>query len=326
MNSPLLLIIVIVIFCLFLVKAAEWVVVALRRIAKKTGTGVFAISAVVLAVGTSLPELFVGITSAIEKTPNISLGVVLGSNIANIALMTGIVALVVGRITVHGDYLKRDVFLALVAGLLPLALVADGTLGRVDGLVLLCAYGAYASSFFKSRYQEIAIEHTKENFFYRIFRQINHIDFDITKEYGRLFVGVGILLFSADVIVKSASSLAEIVGVPPFVMGLVILAMGTSLPELVFSLRSVEDRHPSMFFGNLLGSTIANSTLIIGVTSVITPIKIVAFSEYALAVGAFILAFIIFWLFIRSKHRLERWEGGILVLLYTVFVILEFIY
>lgn len=314
-----------VVFSFVLIKAAEWVIVALRRIARKTHTGVFAISAIILAIGTSLPELFVGITSAIEKSPNIALGVVLGSNIANTALVTGLIAVVVGRINIHGDYLKRDVFLALVAGLLPLALLADGTLGRIDGLILLSAYAAYASSFFKSRFTEIAHEHTKESFFFRFWRQINHIDFNVTKEYGRLFVGVGLLLFSGEMIVRNAQGLATSLGVPIFVIGLVVLAIGTSLPELAFSLRSVEDGQPSMFFGNLLGSTIANSTLIVGVTSVIAPIEVVAFGDYAKAVLAFVVVFLCFWAFIRSKHRLERWEGALLILFYLIFVVVEFI-
>lgn len=318
-------IILLIFFSFILIKAAEWVIVALRRIAKKTHTGAFAISAIILAIGTSLPELFVGITSAIEGAPEIALGVVLGSNIANIALVTGIIAVIVGKINIHGSYLKRDVGLALVAGLLPLALMADGVLGRVDGLILLSVYVAYASSFFKKRFSEIAEEHKKESFFYRFWKQINHIDFNGTREYGRLFVGIALLLFSGQMIVKSAGSLATSLGVPVFVIGVVILAIGTSLPELAFSLRSVKDKHPSMFFGNLLGSTIANSTLIIGVTSIIAPIEIVALKDYTVAVGAFVIIFIVFWLFIKSKHRLERWEGAILILLYLIFVVVEFV-
>jgi cation:H+ antiporter len=103
------------------------------------------------------------------------------------------------------------------------------------------------------------------------------------------------------------------------------LAVGTSLPELAFSLRSVTDHEPSMFFGNLLGSTIANSTLIIGIASFISPIEVVAVNQYFKAVIAFIVVFIVFWLFIRSKHRLERWEGGLLLLLYFLFLVVEFV-
>lgn len=313
-------------FSFVLIKSAEWVIIALRRIARKSKVGVFAISAIILAVGTSLPELFVGISSSIEGLPNISLGVVLGSNIANTALITGMVALILGRINVHGDYLKRDVFMALIAGLLPLALMADRILGRVDGLVLLFVYASYTASFFKDKFAEITNEHSKESFFYRFLREINHIDFDVSKEYGKLFISLALMLFSSQMIISTSQEMAMIIGIPIFVVSLVILAIGTSLPEFVFSLKSIKGGEPKMFFGNLLGSTIANSTLIIGLTAVISPINITSFNDYRNAIIAFVIIFISFWLFIRTKHRLDRFEALILILMYLIFILFEFIY
>ena len=315
-----------VLFSFVLIKSAEWIIVALRRIAKKSKVGVFAISAIILAVGTSLPELFVGITSAFEGFPNISLGIVLGSNIVNIALITGVVALISGKINVHGDYLKRDVFMALVAGLLPLALIADGILGRVDGLVLLFVYASYTASFFKEKFAEITNEHNQESFFYRFLREMNHIDFDITKEYGKLFLSVALMLLSSQMIIGASEKIAVSIGIPIFIVGLIILAIGTSLPELVFSLRSIKNGEPKMFFGNLLGSTIANSTLIIGLTAIISPITVTSFQDYRNAIIAFTVIFVSFWLFIRSKHRLDRLEGLILILMYLIFLLFEFIF
>jgi cation:H+ antiporter len=312
-------------FSTLLIKAAEWVVVSLRRIARRTKVGVFAVSAIILAVGTSLPELFVGITSSLEGLPEISLGVVLGSNIANTALITGLVAIILGKINVHGEYLKRDVFIALIAGLLPLGLMADGILGKVDGLILLFVYASYTAGFFKDKFNEITNEHSKESFFYKFLREMNHIDFDITKEYAKLFISLAILLFSSEMIISASKGLAISIGVPVFVISLVVLAIGTSLPELVFSIRSIKSGEPKMFFGNLLGSTIANSTLIIGLTSVISPIKIVNFSDYRNAIITFVVVFLTFWLFIRTKHRLDRWEALVLVLIYIVFIVVEFI-
>ena len=317
---------ILIFFSFLLIKSAEWTIVSLRRIAKKSKFSVFAISAVILAVGTSLPELFVGITSALENSSNISLGVVLGSNIANTALVTGIVALVLGKINVHGNYLKRDVFLSLIAGLLPLALIADGILGRVDGLILLFAYAAYVAGIFKDKFSEITNEYNQESFFYKFLRELNHIDFDVTKEYARLFVSLGLLLFSSEMIINAAKYMALSFGIPVFVVGLIVLAIGTSLPELIFSIRSVGSGEPKMFFGNLLGSTIANSTLVVGLTAVINPIKVVSFLDYRNAVIAFVVIFLTFWMFIRTKHRLDRWEAMVLVILYLIFVTLELVY
>lgn len=319
------LIIALIFFSFILIKSADMVIIALRRISKSSHTGIFALSAIILALGTSLPELFIGITSAIEKSPSLALGVVLGSNIANIALVGGITALVVGKIEVHGNFLKRDVFISLIAGILPIILILDGELSRVDGLVLLAAYAAYASSFFKSRYLEIAQEHKKESFFYRFIRKFKNISGRRTKEYGRLFVGVAFLLFSADAIVKVSGALAVSAKIPVFVIGLIVLAIGTSLPELAFSIRSIEDHQPSMFFGNILGSTIANSTLILGLTSLIHPIVVDAVSEYLVAAAVFVLVFLFFWAFIKSKRQLDRKEAIVLLSLYAAFLIFELV-
>ena len=319
------LVISILFFSFILIKSADLVIVALRRISRQTKTGVFALSAVILALGTSLPELFVGITSAIEKTPSLALGVVIGSNIANISFVAGVSALLAGRVHVHGNFLKRDIWIALVAGLLPIVLVGDGNLSRIDGLILLAVYGAYSSSFFKSRFLEIAKEHRREKYFYRFLRRFNHVDSHITREFGRLFLGVALLLFSADVIVKIARVLAETANLPVFIIGLIFLALSTSLPEVVFSFRSLEGRQPSMFFGNLLGSTIANSTLVIGMTSFIFPITISSLNPYLVASATFVLVSLVFWRFVKTKLRLDRWEAAILLLIYLAFVIVEFI-
>lgn len=319
------LILLLILFSFILVKSADLSIIALRRVAKQTKTGLFALSAVILAIGTSFPELFVSITSAIEKEPGITLGVIIGSNIANISLVAGLTAFIVGKVNVHGDFLKRDVLIALIAGVLPLILIFDGELSRVDGFILLAIYGAYATGFFKSRYLEIAEEQKKESFYYRFLRKVNHMNGTKTKEFGKLFVGIALLLFSADVIVKLSTQLALAAGIEVFVIGLILIAAGTSLPELAFSLRSLEDHQPSMFFGNLLGSIIANSTLVIGAAAVIYPIKMTIDSEYIIAGGAFLLVFTSFWYFIRSKHRLDRWEAGVLLLLYSTFLLITFL-
>ena len=169
-------ILLIIILSLVLIKSADWVIVAIRRISKDSKTAAFTLSALILALGTSFPDLFVGITSAIEGKPNLALGVVIGSNIANISLVAGVTALVVGRIRVHGTYLKRDVWIALAAGVLPLILVLDTKLSRVDGLILLAVYFAYASSFFRTRFIQIGEEQKQENFIYRFVRKFYNID------------------------------------------------------------------------------------------------------------------------------------------------------
>jgi len=318
------LIIAIGLLSLVLIKSADMVIVAIRRLSRETHTSAFTISAVVLALGTSLPELFVGITSALEGSPNLSFGVVLGSNIANIALIGALTAFVVGGIAVNSSKLTNDVWIAFLAGILPVILASDKVLNRVDALILISVYLGYATGFFRQRFHQIAKEQSEgKGFVYRFFRRFSHVDSVKTKELGRLFMGLALLLASSDAIVKLSTTLATQAQIPVFLVGLFVIAIGTSLPELAFSIRSVSEHEPSMFFGNLLGSTIANSTLIIGITALIHPMNVVAFDEYLTAVIAFIAVFIAFWLFIKSKHRLERVEAGFLLLFYLGFVLAE---
>jgi len=318
------LIFLIFVSCIVLIKAADQVVIALRHLSRGSKSTGFVLSALLIALATSFPELFVGITSALEKTPSLSLGNVMGANVANISLIVGLSAWVVGKVNVHGRFLKRDVAVALVAGVLPLLLILDGELSRTDGLILIAVYCAYASSFFKDRFLQIAEEHKKGSYIQRFLRKFTHVDSNKTKEAGRLFVGVAMLLVSANIIVRIASVLAEAAGIPVFLVGLVLVSIGTTLPELAFSFRALEDKEPTMFFGNILGSIIANSTLVAGIAAVIAPITITSQSEYMVAAVAFILIFLQFWVFIKSKMRLDRWEAAALLLLYLAFVVVEF--
>jgi len=312
-------------FSFLLIKSADLVLVSLKKISKSTRTGLFALSAILLALGTSLPELFVGLTSALEGISSLSLGVVVGSNIANISLVVGFTSLTAGKVLVRGEYVKREVAVAFVAGILPVVFILDGYLSQVDGLVLLAIYGVYATGLFKKRYKQIASEDPQKDFFYKFVRRITHINGREARDYIRLFLGLAILLFSADMIVKIAQALATIINIPVLVVGMLILAVGTSLPEIVFSFRSLNEHTPSMFFGNILGSIIANSTLVVGLSSVIRPIEVVARQEYFEALFVFVLMFSLFWGFIKSKNRLDRWEGAVLLLLYFAFVIWSFV-
>ncbi|QQS39223.1 calcium/sodium antiporter [Candidatus Woesebacteria bacterium] len=321
----LILILVILVLSLVLIKSADVVVTSIIKIAKRSHVNKYAISAVILAVGTSFPELFVSITSAIEGNPRLALGIVLGSNIANISLVAGITALITGKINVSRDFLRRDVSIALVAGILPMILLIDGSLGRIDGLILLSIYLAYATSLFKARFTQIGERIERENYIHRFLSKPVSIDKEKTKAFGQLFLGVALMLFASDLIVNVSELLAESARISVFVIGLIVLAAGTSLPEFAFSLRSIDNKQPTMFFGNLLGSIIANSTLIIGVTALISPIAISVEHDYFLVSITFVALFLTFWYFIKSKFSLERWEAVFLLVIYLIFLILQFV-
>lgn len=314
--------ILILFFSLLLIKATDILIVNLKAFSQATRMGEFVVTTMILALATSLPELFVGITSALEGQPNLSLGNVVGANIANLSLVTGGAALIGGSLAVYGVFLRRDVFYAFLAGAAPMILLFDKQLSRVDGLILLTLYGFYNVWVLAERRKEM-MEVEEEGMISRLLRRLNHRG--TKKELAWIFLGAALLLFSADMIVRLSTKLALTIYIPIFLIGLFLVSIGTTLPELAFGVKAVKEHKPSMVFGNLLGSIVANGTLIIGLVSLVSPIKIQAFEEYLLATMAFVVMFGLFYLFIRTKRKLERWEGAVLLGIYLVFILLEFL-
>ena len=148
----------------------------------------------------------------------------------------------------------------------------------------------------------------------------NHSDIWLLKLLG----GIAGLILAADLLVRMASGLASNLGLPPFLVGLLVVSIGTSLPELVLEIGAIKKREIALVFGDLLGSVVANATLIIGVTVLINPINVNGASRYDLASFMFVLLFGFFWMFTNTKKRLDRWEGLVLLGFYFMFVGLEF--
>jgi len=311
-------------FSLVLIKATDVIVVNLKGLSDKTKVGRFAITSFLMALATSLPELVVCLAAALDNQSNLALGNVIGSNIADLSLVIGGAALIGGAVAVRGLFLRRDVFYAFLAGSAPMVLLFDKSLTRMDGLILLLLYGFYINWVFKERQERLAgTRGEEEGLVRRLLRQMSHRG--TQKEVGWLFLGLAMLLFAAEMLVRLASKMAIAFNLPLLLIGLFLVAVGTSLPELAFSLKAIRKHESSMVFGDLLGSVVANGTLIIGLAALISPLRIQAFDEYLLATIAFVVIFGIFYLFIRTKHRLERWEGAALFGVYLIFVLLEFL-
>lgn len=311
-------------FCLGLIKSTELIVASLKRLARRSRLGSFGITAFILALATSLPELVVGITASVEGLPSVVLGNVLGSNIADISLVIGGASIAAGSLRVVGEKIRRDLYLTFGAALLPMLLIADQVLSREDGLVLLVIYVILMSTFMRKHAKEVGQHVLEESPVRRLLLAVSHRGG--RGDLGRLIIGVAVLLFSSHMIVQLSEAIATGLGLPVLLIGLFLVAIGTSLPELVFEMKAVVAGQTSMAFGDLLGSVVANSTLILGVAAVIAPIRLNGdgLLPYATAIAAFVVLYLTFVYFTRSKSRLERWEGMVLLLLYFGFVVLEF--
>lgn len=302
-------------FSFLLIRASDILVCSLKKLSKTAHLGKFAITSFILALATSLPELFVGIASALENRPTLSLGNVIGSNIANLSIVIGGTALIGGTMNVVGEFLKKDIFYTFLAGSLPLILLLDNSLSRVDGLILLVVYAWYVATVLKLN--------ERHGWLNGILGRLGKRKAGV--ELSWFFLGTILLIFSADMLVRVSYRLAELFHIPLFLIGLFLVAVGTSLPELSFSIEAIRKRQVAMILGNLSGSVVANSSLVLGITALIAPIKILYLQEYLLATIFFILIFGAFYVFVKTKRRLERWEGGLLFLFYLLFAMVEFI-
>jgi cation:H+ antiporter len=189
----------------------------------------------------------------------------------------------------------------------------------MDGLILLTVFGLYNYGILRQRSRE-------ERHHSRLLRSMvsgaNHNQ--ANKLLIKLILSIAMLLFCAEMMVQLASTIAISLNVSVFLIGLFLVAVGTSLPELSVEIESIRKRQIGMALGDLFGSVVANSTLILGLVALINPKRLAnGITEYALAAAAFGVFFLLFWWFIRSKKRLERWEGLTLIVAYLVFVLLE---
>ncbi|MBW2999054.1 sodium:calcium antiporter [Candidatus Woesearchaeota archaeon] len=271
----------------------------------------FVAAFVIMGVSTSIPELFVGISAAMAKSSAISLGNVIGSNIANLALIGGIAVLLARNIKCESGMIKRDTRLMFLIALVPMILMLIGnTLSRIDGAVLLIVF-----LFYMWRKIKFGRAYTKE-----IKERIGR--WEIVSNVFIFIAGLVILFISAEYVIEYGSALAVEYLLPPIFIGIFFIALGTSLPELVFSVISVRTGHSEFLLGNLTGSVIANSTLILAVTSLIHPISANFLFFLSSAMFMVILCFL-FMTFVESKERLDWREGIALIMFYTLFLIVE---
>ncbi|MBP7768492.1 sodium:calcium antiporter, partial [Candidatus Woesebacteria bacterium] len=265
----------------------------------------------------------VSIVSAFEGNTSLILGSIIGSNIADLSLVIGGAAILGGSLKITGTILHRDIYLTGAAGLLPIFLIADGTLSQADGVVLLVIYGILVSTFLHT-HQKVVASHVLA------VSPLKRFLLTVTSSNGhsgvlKFVIGIVLLLVSSHFIVQLATNLAISTGLSALFIGLFIVAIGTSLPELAFELKAISSGQTKMALGDLLGSVVANSTFILGIAALIRPLTLshTGLIPYSMAIGAFTIIYGAFILFVRTKKRLDWWEGVLLVLGFAVFVVVE---
>jgi cation:H+ antiporter len=312
-----------------LIKVANIVIGQLEYLDNHTHFQSFGLAAVLAAISTSMPELIVAITSAVDKNNSLTLGNIMGSNITNISLTLGLAAVIGGSIKSSDQLIKREVMYAFLIGALPNILLTDGNLSRLDGLILIAAYVLYViNQMFipRTKRNKETMAAVKKNNQSKINR-LHHWAKKSVWRHAILFIAsAGIMVLSGEMLVKTAVLLAHTVNVPLFLVGLVVVSLGTTLPELAFSIKAATKRQSNLAFGNIIGSIVVNGSLILGISAYINPIYLQSENRsYLLSVLGFVTIFALFWRFVWTKHRLDRHEGALLMLIYSVFVVVQYI-
>ncbi len=311
----------IILFCLLLAKSARIAIYALKRIAQKIGVAKFAVANLLLALGTTLPELTVSIDSSLKKNSGLVIGNILGSNIANLSLIIGGATLIAGTLKAKDDFLNHEIYYSFLVTAAPLFFLLDYKLTRAEGVILLFIYLLWQRNTFrngairgKGIFQKINLSSLKK----KIKKQSSSL-----RTLWRLIAAAIIMLISTEAVVKLAQDLTLALGAPTLIIGIFIVGVGTSLPELTLALQSLRKRECEIALGDLIGSLVANSSLILGIAAIIHPIQITSRYFYFATNIFYLLIFFLFYLFIKSKKTLSRLEGGILILTYFLIAIIE---
>ncbi len=298
--------------CIVLVTSGTLLVKTLTKIAAFLKLSEFVVGFIIMAFATSLPELFVGITSALAKNPALSLGNIIGANIIDLTLVVGVVILIGRGIKIESRKTKTDALYMVFIAALPMVLMLIGSsLSRLDGVILLIAFALYARRILKQR---------------RLFKKevedgIKRPEIIITTV---LFIfSLALLFLSARFVVEYATLLSVDLALPPIIVGLFIISIGTTLPELTFGIRAVLAGHSQMALGDLIGAVVVNSTFVLGIVSIICPITANMLLFSVSAIFMVVVAFL-FATFVESGNKLYIKEGISLIMLYIFFVIIEF--
>ena len=327
----ILSIVAIVVGLVLLVWSADWFVDGAVGVAHFFGMSTFLIGMVIVGFGTSAPEMVVSVLSALNDTPQLALGNAYGSNIANIALILGVTALII-PVVVQKQAMSRDIPILIAVTVLTVFLLIDGNVSRMDGIVLLLAFVAIMAFNILSELRQ------------KRKRKKSAAADDLDSEYGSaenvsivrssllLLMGLLLLIVSSRMLVWGAVNVAQALGVSDLLIGLTIVAVGTSLPELASSIAAARRGENDLAVGNVIGSNIFNTLVVVGLASVIAPIQAadpeVMSRDVPIMSALTLLLFLMSFPFLKRKRKkggqfgFGRIGGALLLSLYVAYLVL----
>ena len=355
-DSMAINIVLLVLGVIIVLKGADWLTDGAVNIATRFGVSQMVIGLTIVAMGTSMPEFCVSMVSALKGTPDLAVGNVVGSNTLNTLLIVGCSALV-APIMVKRSSVKRDIPFAVVASLLMLLFCLDGAIGRVDAAVLFAGFclfmfvtlkyaktteepaaavatnGAATATAISeaSTSQTSALEASssqasapKASSSQASAHEASSSEASqasgtsMLKAVVMLVVGLLCLIAGSNMFVDNASFVASSLGVSDAVIGLTIVAGGTSLPELATSMVSAKKGNSDIAIGNVIGSNVFNILMIIGITGLVKPMHIAGITTLDLIM--MLASMLLMWFFCRTTYKVKRWEGAVLTIVYLAYL------
>ncbi len=289
---------------------AEFLVKGSSLLALSFGIRPLVIGMTVVAFATSMPEMMVSLNAVLKGSSNLAAGNVIGSNIANIGLILGATALLAPMAVARGT-LVREIPIMLIASLAVFLMSLDGQLGRLDGFFLLVGLITFLGyCFFSSRQVQAYLEDAPV--------ETNQVTSQ-RRNFVLILIGIAGLGFGAELMVRSAVFIARHCGISDVIIGVTVVALGTSLPELAASTVSALKGEPDLSVGNVIGSNIFNIFFVLGFCSLVRPITIEpGVLSYELPLMLFFS--LALWPLVKRRLRLGRTEGGLLLLGYLAFI------
>ncbi len=281
----------------------------------------FVLAFFIIAIASSLPNLFVGVSSIIHKIPELSFGDIVGGNIIDLTLVVAIVVLIGNGLPAESRLIQSSAIFTAYIAILPLILAFDGKLGRGDGLFLLFSFFLYIIWLFakKERFTKIYEEEKKEEKIPSFLKNFKGFFLDI----GKLFLALFFLLIASEGIVRSINFFREIFHLSLPLLGILVVGLGNSLPELYFGIVSAKKKQNWLILGTLMGSVIVAATLVLGIVAFLCPFEVADFSPFVIARFFLIISALFFFFFIRTGKKITSKEAIILLIIYLFFVISE---
>jgi cation:H+ antiporter len=290
------------------------------RLALGFGVPPLVIGLTVVALGTSMPELVVSLSAALGGSSQLALGSMVGSNIANIGLILGIAGLI-RALTVHDSLIRREIPIMIGISVLVFVLALDGSISQAEGVLTFSGYLLFTAVLYRASVNAKKREHNE------VIDEVQAIKGDLqpvkrSRELVLTFASIAILIAGAQFTVNGASSVARALGISDLIVGLTVVALGTSLPEIATAVAATLRKHDDLAAGNAVGSNIANLLVVLSLTAIILPVPV---PEKMLRVDMpVMIAFSVVLLVLSFRRRLPRWAAGLLLAAYLTFVLVTF--